>query len=167
MQTKYNSFKEADESNWKLIEDIFGKDKHFIIMRPKKNNSYYDGLVFYRKNGIDHLVLVEVKRRQFDSSTLERSFGNKFILEQHKYKNLHNSIKKDPQVSKLLYKSGRVPSIWYISETSDGHFYIHDITNRKYDWYEIESIDQTYAEVQQKKIKKVAYLSIDEVIYKK
>lgn len=159
MQNTYNSFQEASDSNWDLLVQLFGNSKKFKLIKPAAINSVFDGILITKKNDKDIVILIEVKRRQFTSEVLRNEYDNALFLEKDKYTYLHNKAKKMADVPNREIK------IWYLSKTSDGIAFIHDITDKDYNWITTKMNSITYAANQVKAVKKVALLNISDALF--
>lgn len=159
MSNYYNSFQEASNSNWELLVELFGKSDKFKLIKPQKINSVFDGLLSTKKDGKDLVILVEVKRRQFDVNTLQNEYENTLFLEKDKYTYLH---KRAEEYAKA---PNREVKIWYISKTSDGVIFVHDITNKDYNWVSTKMNSVTYTDKQAKSLKLVALLHTADAIF--
>lgn len=162
MSNHYQNFQEASDSNWELLVEMFGKSEKFKLIKPHRIDSGWDGMLVADKNGKQHVILCEVKRRQFDRMTLENEYFNTFYLEKDKYKTLHDRKKKLEAVDKT-----RNVKIWYISKTSDGYCYIFDITNRDYAWFNKEMNKVTYTPTQVKVAKMITLLPVSDAFFAK
>jgi hypothetical protein len=147
----YNTFQEASDSNWDLLVDIFGTSKDFKLIKPSRKNSVFDGILTCKKDGRDVVILIEVKRRQFNIQTLQKEYENTLFLEKDKYTYLHAQAKN-------LKSPGREIKIWYLSKTIDGVVFVHDITDVDYQWISTKMNSVTYSDNQIKKQKLVALL---------
>lgn len=155
----YRSFDEASDSNWKLLIKLFKKSKKFKLIEPFKKNSIYDGVLLTKKNNKQIIILVEVKRRQFTQKVLADEYKNTLFLEKSKYENLH----KQKEKFESLHKDAIV-KVWYLSKTTDGFCYIHNITNRDFTWISTKMNNVTYSPKKQKTNKKVALLNTSDAI---
>lgn len=158
MSNYYNSFQEASNSNWELLVELFGKSDKFKLIKPSTINSVFDGILSTTKDGKNVVILVEVKRRQFDINTLQNEYENTLFLEKDKYTYLH---KRAEEYAKA---PGRTVLIWYISKTKDGVVFVHNITNKDYAWVSNLMNSVTYSEKQSKKHKLVALLHTSDAI---
>lgn len=157
MENTYGSFAEASDSNWDLLVQIFGNSDKFKLIKPQRKNSVFDGILACKKDGKDICILCEVKRRQFTVATLQNEYDNTLFLEKDKYTYLHKRAED--------YKSpGREIKIWYLSKTTDGVVFIHDITDKDYQWIPTRMNGVTYSEKKVKYEKLVALLNTSDVI---
>lgn len=138
MKNHYDSYQDASNSNWSLLKEMFSTSKRFKLIKPKRHNSVYDGILATKKDGKDIIVLIEVKRRQFTSHTLHNDYKDTLFLEKDKYKYLHKARKK------FLEGDNREVYIWYLSKTSDGYVYLHDLTDKDFCWVNRDMNEVTY-----------------------
>lgn len=157
MENTYGSFQEASDSNWDLLVQLFGQSDKFKLIKPQRKNSVFDGILACKKDGKDICILCEVKRRQFTVSTLQNEYDNTLFLEKEKYTYLHKRAKD--------YESpDRIIKIWYLSKTTDGIIYVHDITDKDYQWVPTRMNAVTYSEKKIKYEKLVALLHTSDAI---
>lgn len=152
MSNYYKSFQKASDSNWQLLVDIFNESK-FKLIKPSKINSCNDGVLVFKNK----IIIIEVKRRQFDQDDLMNKFEGKFFLEKSKYNSLHKV--------RTEYKSkyrGKEVLIWYLTKTSDGMIYLYDITDKTYKWVKRPMKLRTYEENPKTINKTVTYLSYED-----
>lgn len=154
----YNSFQEASDRNFTILQDIFGNSEKFKLIKPTRIDSVYDGILTTKKNDKDVVILIEVKLRQFSLDTLIREYDSALFLEKDKYTYLHQAAEK-------LKNPLREIKIWYLCKTSDGFIFIFDITNKDYSWITSTMNSVTYTEVQKKRQKKIALLNIHDAIF--
>lgn len=159
MHNTYNSFQEASDSNWDLLVEIFGKSDKFKLIKPQRKNSVFDGILACKKGDKEIIIMIEVKRRQFDIHTLQNEYDNTLFLEKEKYTYLH---KRAEEIAKM---PGREVKIWYLSKTTDGVIFIHDITEKDYQWIPTRMNSVTYTEKQVKREKLVALLHTSDALY--
>jgi len=155
----YGSFQEASDSNWELLVKLFQKSKNFKLIKPVRKNSVYDGVLITKKNNKQIVILIEVKRRQFTQRVLTDEYKNTLFLEKEKYKYLHKQKEKFEELHQ-----DAIVKVWYLSKTTDGFCYIHDITNRDFVWISAKMNNITYSPKKQKVNKRIALLNTSDAI---
>lgn len=159
MYNTYNSFAEASDSNWDLLVQLFGKSEKFKLIKPQRKNSVFDGILACKKDGKEICILIEVKRRQFTVATLQNEYDNTLFLEKEKYTYLHKRVNEYKQAP------DRIVKVWYLSKTTDGAIFVHDITEKDYNWIPTRMNSVTYTEKQVKREKLVALLHTADALY--
>ena len=156
-QKNYSNFDSASASNYDLLRDLFTNSKHFKLIKPQRIDSTFDGILMTKKDGKDVCILIEVKRRAFTAATLHNEYEDTLFLEKRKYASLH-------KYAKQYASPGRIIKIWYLSKTDDGLVYVHDLTDKDFNWISVRMNAVTYVDDIQKKDKKVALLNIADAI---
>ena len=161
MSNHYKNFQDASDSNYSLLNELFGTSKTFKLIKPTRNNSVYDGLLLTEKDGKKLAIFIEVKRRQFDKQYLRTQYNNEFYIEKLKIDNLRKHTKR------MQPDPNRIIKIWFLCKTSDGFLCIYDITDKKYKYISVLSNKVTYANDVEKIMKKRALLPISDAFYTK
>lgn len=151
---------EADEANFQFLVEFFKDSDKFKVIRPANPSSPFDGFVVTKKDGKDICILAEVKIRSISSNGIRDVWHSTIYLEKLKYKNMHLAAKK-------YATQGREVKLWYITVTSDDCVYIHDITDRDYQWVSNQMNNKTKVANPEKTSKKIALLHTSDVIFAK
>jgi len=154
----YKNFKEAADSNFAVVKHVFSNRPGITVKEPNSQYSPYDGVAIYVVNGVTTVVLVEVKRRQFDYETLMERFGCELFLEKSKYDSL---MEHSGAMCRALPVN---VNVLYLNTLSCGRMVIFDLMKIGSPvWTDIAMNARTY-ENRAKKDKRVAKLHVSKSV---